>query len=61
MAKRKSKRWTKTDVKKGPRKSKGNTGAPMCRLCETAHWGREPHKFKPKVDAITHDDIRSRD
>lgn len=58
--KRKSKRWTKTDLKKRPKKSKGNTGAPMCKVCETAHWSREPHHFEPKTDSIIYDDIRRR-
>ncbi len=65
MAKRKSKRWTKTDVEKGPKPSKGNTGAPMCRLCKTRHWGREPHHFAPepkpnqrrREDGIQLDDV----
>ena len=63
MAKRKAKRWTNTDVKKAPRKakSKGNTGAPMCKLCKTAHWSREPHKFKPSRNGIQYDDIRVRE
>ena len=53
MAKRKAKRWTKTDVKK---KSKGSTGPPMCKLCKTAHWGRDPHKWKKS--GIVLDDIK---
>ncbi len=49
MAKRKKKRWTATDTKK-VKPSKGNTGPPMCRLCGSAHWGRDPHKFLSKVN-----------
>lgn len=61
MTKRKSRRWTKTDVNRGPRKtSKGNTGAPMCSLCETRHWDREPHHYAPKANSIAYDDIRRR-
>ena len=43
MSKRKKKRLTKTDAKK---MSKGNTGPPVCRLCGSAHWGRDPHVWK---------------
>jgi len=44
MAKRKPKRWTKTDVKKKAGKG-GATEPPVCRLCGHKHWGREPHKW----------------
>ena len=40
--KRKKKRFTKADVKKT---KKSATGPPMCKLCNTAHWGRDGHKF----------------
>lgn len=53
--KRKKKRWTATDVKK-PSKSKGSTGPPMCRLCGTAHWGRDPHKLVKS--AIEYDNVK---
>lgn len=55
MAKRKKKRWTQTDAKK---KSKGNTGPPVCRLCGSAHWGRDPHQYKKSTGGIYYDDIK---
>ena len=60
---RKAKRWTKTAIKAskaGKKKSKGNIDAPMCKICETAHWSYEPHHFAPKSSVIQIDDIRSR-
>jgi len=36
-------------AKKPPSKGKGNTGPPVCRLCGSAHWGRDPHRFKGKT------------
>lgn len=67
MAKRKSKRWTATDLA-GKKKSKGSTGPPMCKLCGSAHWGRDPHQWKkpkakrqrkPKlVDGINYDSCK---
>ena len=58
MSKRKKKRWTKTDVKK---KGKGSaTEPPMCKLCGTRHWNREPHNYKTKksTDGIHQDNIK---
>jgi hypothetical protein len=49
---RKPKRWTKTDLAKKPKKS-SSTGAPMCKLCHSAHWNRDPHKFR---NAVIYDD-----
>ena len=63
MAKRKSKRWTQTAIKAskaGKKKSKGNTGRPMCPICKTAHWSNEPHHFAPKASVVQLDDIRVR-
>jgi len=48
MSKRKKKRWTGTALKKA-KKSKGNTGPPMCKLCGSAHWNRDPHKYTKKA------------
>ena len=49
--KRKNKRWTKTAIKK----SKGNTGPPLCRLCMASHWARDPHKLKPTNGVFVED------
>ena len=58
MAKRKKKRFTKAAMKKV--RGKGATGPPVCRLCGTAHWNREPHKYKDTGPAIVLDDIKSK-
>lgn len=56
MAERKKKRWTKTAVEK-TKTSKGNTGPPICRLCGSAHWNRDPHKYKK--GGIEYDKIKA--
>lgn len=35
-------------MKKKPKKTGTNTGAPLCKLCKHHHWNREPCRFESK-------------
>ncbi len=35
-------------MNKGSPKKRGEKQVPMCPLCETKHWSRDPHKFSGK-------------
>jgi hypothetical protein len=36
----------KPDEPKGRDAKSANERSPMCPICKTKHWGREPHNFK---------------